>query len=134
KPILEKQQEIEDLQQFSDFLRKKTYCLSNYYSKKKMKLIKKLNIPKHIHINSKARKVKPIVEETSQTLLIAEINELRSRDKKRMFVSNNYECFFAKAKEIPSILREIGRLRELTYREVGEGTNQKIDLDRYDVH
>jgi putative hemolysin len=29
-------------------------------------------------------------------------------------------------------MREIGRLREVTYREVGEGTNKSIDIDRYD--
>lgn len=135
KPISCKQQEeFEDVQSLSAFLRKKTYSLSNYYSGKKKRLMKKLNIPKQIHINSRSRKQKPVVEETPHNLLVAELNELRSRDKKRMFVSNNFECYFAKAKEIPGILREIGRLRELTYREVGEGTNQEIDLDRYDVH
>ena len=29
---------------------------------------------------------------------------------------------------------EIGRLRERTFREVGEGTGQAIDLDRFDDH
>ena len=135
KPVPgEKQLEFADIEGLSAFLRKKTYSLSNCYSEKKKRLMKTLNIPKQIHSNSLSRKPKPVVEETSKSLLIAELNELRSRDKKRMFVSNNYECFFAKAKEIPGILREIGRLREITYREVGEGTNQEIDLDRYDLH
>ncbi|HRQ66076.1 MAG TPA: GNAT family N-acyltransferase [Xanthomonadaceae bacterium] len=31
-------------------------------------------------------------------------------------------------------LREIGRLRELTFRKVGEGTGLKRDLDRFDYH
>ena len=31
-------------------------------------------------------------------------------------------------------LREIGRLRELTFRRVGEGTGLKRDLDRFDAH
>jgi putative hemolysin len=31
-------------------------------------------------------------------------------------------------------LREIGRLRELTFRKVGEGTNTRRDLDAYDAH
>ena len=30
------------------------------------------------------------------------------------------------------MLREIGRLRELTFREVGEGTGKSIDVDAYD--
>ena len=31
-------------------------------------------------------------------------------------------------------MREIGRQRELTFREVGEGTNLPFDLDKYDQH
>jgi len=31
-------------------------------------------------------------------------------------------------------MREIGRLRELTFRKVGEGTLRKIDLDEFDEH
>lgn len=32
------------------------------------------------------------------------------------------------------VMREIARLRELTFRKVGEGTGLKIDLDRFDRH
>ncbi len=32
------------------------------------------------------------------------------------------------------VLREIGRLRELTFRKVGEGTGARRDLDAYDAH
>jgi len=33
-----------------------------------------------------------------------------------------------------ALLLEIGRLRELTFRKVGEGTGRSRDLDRYDMH
>lgn len=33
-----------------------------------------------------------------------------------------------------TILREIGRLREITFRKVGEGTGQRRDLDQFDLH
>jgi putative hemolysin len=39
----------------------------------------------------------------------------------------------ARAGQIPSLLQEIGRLRELTFRAAGEGTGHAIDLDRYDA-
>lgn len=42
--------------------------------------------------------------------------------------------YTARAGEIPALLREIGRLRELTFRGVGEGTGKSIDLDRFDEH
>jgi putative hemolysin len=40
----------------------------------------------------------------------------------------------ARQHEIPHVMREIGRLRELTFRQVGEGTNQATDLDSYDAY
>jgi putative hemolysin len=33
-----------------------------------------------------------------------------------------------------SVIREIARLRELTFRKVGEGTGNKLDIDKYDNH
>jgi putative hemolysin len=41
---------------------------------------------------------------------------------------------WAQAGEIPATLRELGRLRELTFRAVGEGTGKSLDLDRFDSH
>ena len=42
--------------------------------------------------------------------------------------------FCATEKQLPHILPEIGRLREVTFRGVGEGTGQASDLDEYDKH
>lgn len=46
------------------------------------------------------------------------------------------ECLvlLAKADQIPNTLYEIGRLREITFRQVGEGTGRAIDLDSFDDH
>lgn len=43
-----------------------------------------------------------------------------------------FQAFSAKSAQIPNTLKEIGRLREITYREVGEGTGKSIDLDEFD--
>ena len=40
--------------------------------------------------------------------------------------------FCATARYLPHILEEIGRLREITFRQVAEGTGMKTDLDEYD--
>ncbi len=40
--------------------------------------------------------------------------------------------YSAQAVEIPNVLHEIGRLRETTFRAVGEGTGAALDLDVYD--
>jgi putative hemolysin len=76
---------------------------------------------------------KEIVTASSQETIVKEIDALRENDC-RLLHSKNYEVFFAKAQEIPYVLHEIGRLREITFREVGEGTNESIDLDQFDKY
>lgn len=41
-------------------------------------------------------------------------------------------AYLAQPQQIPNILREIGRLREVTFRLTGEGTGREIDLDGFD--
>ncbi|MDQ6528751.1 lysophospholipid acyltransferase family protein [Flavobacterium sp. LHD-85] len=126
KPIsVSEQNEIQSFEEYSEFLRKKTYMLANPFEKD-TKLIDtaSLKIPKA---------PKKIVTAASESKLIDEVQALRDSDS-RFLQSKNYEVFFASAKEIPNILHEIGRLREITFREVGEGTNESIDIDEYDQY
>ena len=44
----------------------------------------------------------------------------------------DFAVYVATAQQIPKILPEIGRLRELTFRQVGEGSGSATDLDRFD--
>ena len=46
----------------------------------------------------------------------------------------DYQVFLASRHEIPSLLIEIGRLREQTFRAAHEGTGQPCDLDDFDQH
>jgi putative hemolysin len=46
--------------------------------------------------------------------------------------SGAFQVYCASACDLPAILPEIGRLRELTFRGVGEGTGLARDLDRFD--
>ncbi len=48
--------------------------------------------------------------------------------------SGEFAVIEAKAESIPLALREIGRLREYTFRRVGEGTGKACDLDEFDPH
>ncbi len=47
--------------------------------------------------------------------------------------SGDYSVFCAPAQAIPNVLREIGRLREISFRKAGEGTGRSLDLDRFDA-
>tara|TARA_R110002124_G_scaffold17532_3_gene73186 strand:- start:36255 stop:38069 length:1815 start_codon:yes stop_codon:yes gene_type:complete len=120
------QQEHESLHDFTEFLRKKTYMLANPFQKKK--LID--TIPKTIKFPKPPKKIAGAI---STEAMEAEIDALREKDK-RLLISKNYEVFLAQAEMVPNILQEIGRLREITFREVGEGTNNATDLDKFDSY
>ncbi|AZQ43488.1 GNAT family N-acyltransferase [Nonlabens ponticola] len=120
------QKEHEDLKDFTDFLRRKTYLLSKAYDKEVTKL---RDLPKNIKLPKSPPE--KIIQGSDGNALAVEVENLR-QDDKRLLISKNYEVFLTKANAIPNILREIGRLREITFREIGEGTNKSIDLDKYD--
>ncbi|OEE58119.1 GNAT family N-acetyltransferase [Enterovibrio norvegicus FF-162] len=44
------------------------------------------------------------------------------------------EIYLYRYKDESSVMREIGRLREIAFRAVGEGTGQRRDIDKYDEH
>ncbi|MDO9594090.1 MAG: lysophospholipid acyltransferase family protein [Lutibacter sp.] len=126
KPIPVKDlEEYDNTQDFCDFIRKKTYMLANPFEKGPIKLkAPSLKIPKP---------PKKIVSQKNIDKMILEVEALRNGDG-RLLKSKNYEVFFALSKQIPNITFEIGRLREITFREVGEGTNESIDLDAFDSY
>ncbi|MGV3460736.1 MAG: GNAT family N-acyltransferase [Flavobacterium sp.] len=126
KPIsVAEQAEHESLEAYSEFLRKKTYMLANPYEKDS-KLIDTAGLNLKL-----PREPKKIATATNIDKIIAEVQQLRKGDS-RLLQSKNYEVFLVSADKIPNILHEIGRLREITFREVGEGTNESLDLDQYD--
>jgi putative hemolysin len=126
KPIsVAEQNEYESIEEYSEFLRKKTYMLANPFEKDNNFL--------NTNPLKGNKSPKKIVTPASSEKMIREVENLRTLDC-RLLQSKNYEVFFAQAKDIPNILHEIGRLREITFREVGEGTNESIDLDKYDQY
>ena len=126
KPIsVAEQNEHKTIEDYSEFLRKKTYMLANSFNEES-KLI-------HVPNLKTPKSPKTIVTPANQDNMVAEVEKLRQTDC-RFFQSKNYEVFFTEAHKIPNILHEIGRLREITFREVGEGTNESIDLDKYDQY
>ena len=124
KPISVKdQKEFENINAFSDFIRRKTYMLANPFEKKN-----KILSTEKIKIKKSSKEITP---QKSIDSFAKEVDVLRENNG-RLLESKNYEVFFAKAKQIPNLLHEIGRLREITFRDVGEGTKKSIDLDKYD--
>ncbi len=121
---VEAQKEHETLEDFTEFLRKKTYMLAKTFEKKSLLS----NIPQTLKVPKEPKK---IIRETSHALIETEIDRLRENDR-RLLQSKNYEVFLAPAEEMPNTLQEIGRLREITFRAIGEGTNEATDIDKFD--
>ena len=126
KPIQVKaQDEFKKHEDFCKFIRQKTYMLANPFEKEAKPLgPASLKLPKQ---------PKEIVSQRNTDKMILEVEYLR-KNNWRLLESKNYEVFFAPSKRIPNLKFEIGRLREITFREVGEGTNESIDLDKFDAY
>ncbi|MEM9866841.1 MAG: GNAT family N-acyltransferase [Bacteroidota bacterium] len=120
------QKEEETLEGFTELLRKKTYLLANVFEKERLidKVPTTLKIPKL---------PKKIASAVRVEVLQGEIEKLREKEC-RLLQSKNYEVYLAQEKDMPFIIKEIGRQREITFREVGEGTNNPIDLDKFDSY
>lgn len=120
------QNEQGSLEEYTDLLRRKTYMLSNAYEKERLidQIPTSLKIPKQ---------PKKIADAVRKEVMEGEIEKLREKDC-RLLQSKNYEVFLAKEKDMPFILKEIGRQREVTFRAIGEGTNKAIDLDNFDSY
>lgn len=121
------QDDHESIEAYTAFIRKKTYMLASGFHKKKLLD----NLPRQIKFPRPSKSPSIIANETAEHLMQHEINFCRENDK-RLLVSKNYEVFMAERKHIPNIVLEIGRLREITFRAVGEGTNNAVDLDKFD--
>ncbi len=108
-----------------NFLRARTYALGTGLEEEK-KIFNPRNLFK---IKKQAEEIAP---ETPASVLEKEIEPLR--EDYRVWVEKNYEVFIVPTSAIPHVIREIGRLREVTFRDVGEGTNKSVDLDEYDIY
>ena len=115
------QASFHDFVQYGKFLRAKTYMLGSA-----------LEVRKFFVKSQKAEaKVEDIVPEIDGEILK---NEVAGIPDYLLFNMKNYAVYCAPSFKIPNVLNEIGRLRELTFRAVGEGTNRSIDLDEYDLY
>lgn len=87
------------------------------------------------HLYKIGRKRKPIFE-TVKTIAHPEDRcELRNQLEQSQLLGqtrDNNGIYLAKHQQAPTLMREIGRLREVAFRKVGEGTGAKRDLDCYD--
>jgi putative hemolysin len=74
--------------------------------------------------------VRPLIPALSVDRLVDEIENLPPDGL--LVDGADQVIYVAEASRIPTVVREIGRLREISFREVGEGTGREVDLDHFD--
>ena len=72
----------------------------------------------------------PLAASVHPEILQQEIDQLP--EDRCLAQNGDLAVYLGTAREMPHMLHEVGRLRELTFRQVGEGTNKALDLDRFD--
>lgn len=78
----------------------------------------------------KSEAAEPIAAPRDPALMASEVAALPP--EQRLVSHGEFEVCFARAVQIPHLLHEIGRQREITFRGVAEGTGKALDLDRFD--
>jgi len=107
-----------------NYLRAKTYALGAGLGNEK-----RIFNPRNLFTTRK--KPKTIAPAISVEVLDREISNLSNYLE---CSERNYDVYICPATTIPNLLKEIGRLREITFRKIGEGTNKESDLDKYDIN
>ena len=71
-----------------------------------------------------------IIQPVDKHLLKAELTRERQL---RMTNKSHNEIYVITAHQAPNVMREIGRLREIAFREAGGGTGKEVDIDEFDT-
>ena len=122
KSNIEEQDKYCDVYQFGRFLRAKTYSMES-----------DIEVRRFFNYTLKPQaRPETIIDPIPQEKILKEIQFLKQ--DYTLFKLRNYTAYCAPSRLIPNILNEIGRLREITFREVGEGTNRSIDIDEFDLY
>ncbi len=119
KPILPAEIALyENPKELAAYLRSRSYALE-------------ANIPAKV-VEKKEAKQDTIDAPTDLSLMLAELEAIR--ENSFLYSASDYECYLADYEDIPNLMHEIARLREETFRAIGEGTGKSLDQDEFDKH
>ena len=116
---------LENDEEATEYLRLRTYLLS-YRGKKPVSL------PSRVRAKLPRKPQEPIAREVPAELIRGDIAALPAS---RLLAENgDFSVFAARSAELPHLLDELGRQREITFRANGEGTGRSADLDQFDEY
>jgi len=114
---------IRDDREAVEYLRWRTYLLARRHKSKPSPLTEMRS-----KLVPKAQT--PVAAALPPDLLREELEKL-SADR-CLAENGDLAVYLGTAHEIPQLLQEVGRWRELTFRQAGEGTGRSLDIDRFD--
>jgi putative hemolysin len=115
--------EIEDDRQTIEYLRWRTYLLGR---RKKSEI----SWPAVWRSKLAAKMQEPVAEPVDPARMSREIARLP--EDRCLTENGDLAVYLSTSGETPHLLQEVGRLREITFRQVGEGTGKSLDLDSFD--
>jgi len=110
-----------------DHLRRRVYLLSNRGTSDRRFPFQALTAKPFT-----AKRQATIADAIQAEVLASELGTLSS--EQCLSETRDFSVHVARARQIPNVLLEVGRLREITFRAVGEGTGESRDLDSFDDH
>lgn len=72
----------------------------------------------------------PVAGAVSREILTDEVSRIPA--SQRLASIHDFDVFYATGAQIPSLILELGRIREIAFRAAGEGTGRDRDIDRFD--
>ena len=106
-----------------EYLRSRTYLLAR-------RSTQEASWPVALRSRLALKMQEPVADAENEDALAEEIEKLPA--DRCLTRNGDLAVYLATAQEGPRLLREVGRLREITFRQVGEGTGKCLDLDRFD--
>jgi putative hemolysin len=114
---------FEDETDLTDYIRQRTFMLENRPTSDGSD--KAITFP-----NSNS--MQPVIDAVDPDLLVQDIEALPG--DQLLLQTTDTKVFYANKDQIPNVITEIGRLREVTFRATDEGTGRSIDLDEFDEY
>jgi putative hemolysin len=114
--------EFETDEEVTDYLRRRTYLLANREQK--------AHFPVSLPLLRPAGRL--VIPAVAVALLQGDIAALPPEG--RLLASGEFDVLVGTMPQLPNVMREIARLREISFRQAGEGTGKALDMDAFDAH
>ena len=111
-------------QDIMTYLRLRTYIMANRGRESRVTRKTLRDLFKRAHC--------PVIAPCDSEMLEREIAALPPEQE--LLTYDEIKVYYARVDQAPTVLRELGRLREITFRQANEGTGRALDIDKYDEY